>query len=202
MPNAEEAHDIWLDSEFGRLAFRYVESRQGAGLLITSQKGWGQEPVLVRLQSSCVFSESFHAGDCDCALQLHESLRQISRHGGVVVYLSEEGRGIGLQGKIRAIHLQQSEGVDTAEAYRKLELPADPRDFAAAIAILQTVVARTAPVRLLTNNLRKVEAMRAAGYEDVERWPILPPAPRRTRQYLREKARVLGHEIADLKDED
>jgi GTP cyclohydrolase II len=100
---------ITLSTKYGEFQSYYVgDDRRIEGVVLV-KKPW-PEPMFLRIQSSCVFSESFGADDCDCALQLEASLKELSARGGIVIYLYEEGRGLGLEGKFRAVHYQQMKG--------------------------------------------------------------------------------------------
>lgn len=149
------------------------------------------EPVLTRVHSECLTGDVLGSLRCDCGPQLHLALERIgAEERGVVVYLRQEGRGIGLYHKLRAYRLQQ-EGLDTVEANMELGFPADLRDFGLAVQILdQLGVAR---VRLLTNNPDKIDVLRRSGLEVVERVPLEVKAGADNRHYLATKQAKLGH---------
>jgi GTP cyclohydrolase II len=156
---------------------------------------------LVRVQSSCLFSESFWATDCDCALQLRASLERVSREGGFVLYFYEEGRGAGLATKFKAIELQQGSAMDTRAAYQCLKVSVDGRSYEAAAAVIKKLIDH-ASVRLLSNNPDKEKGLVRNGVNVVERQRLLCGVDRSAiRRYLREKAEILGHDIPDLPDE-
>lgn len=152
----------------------------------------GEEDVLVRVHSECLTSEVFGSLKCDCKEQLESAQAAIARAGrGVVLYLRQEGRGIGLSNKIRAYELQAG-GHDTVDANRLLGLPDDARDYAPAAAMLEHL--GVASVRLLTNNPLKVKALRALGVE-VERAPhVVGPNPY-SAGYLEAKRLRMGHAL-------
>jgi len=156
------------------------------------------DPIPVRVQSSCLFSESLLAKDCDCASQLHESLKIIAREGGIVIYLYEEGRGAGLKHKIAAISLQQRHHIDTGTAFSMLSLPSDLRDHSMAAKILNTIVPGCR-IDLLTNNPRKMELLQSCGVHVVRKRPLICCTTPEVAKYLEEKVRVLQHEIPDDK---
>jgi len=149
------------------------------------------DPVLVRVHSKCLTGDVFGSERCDCGPQLHAALRQIERAGkGVLVYLDQEGRGIGLVNKLKAYNLQD-QGFDTAEANVKLGFKPDLRDYGIGAQILRDLGVRK--MRLLTNNPKKIVGLEGYGLEVLERVPIEMPATRRNRAYLVTKRDKLGH---------
>jgi GTP cyclohydrolase II len=151
------------------------------------------EPPLVRVHSECWTGEVLHSRKCDCREQLDHALRTIAEAGrGVVVYLRQEGRGIGLGNKIRAYALQE-QGHDTVDANRMLGFEDDARTYDVAAAILGDLgVAR---VELLTNNPRKVDGLRAHGVEVTARVPIAVEPNVHNADYLAVKAKRMGHDL-------
>lgn len=148
-------------------------------------------PVLARLHSECLTGDVFGSARCDCGEQLDHSLRLMQAEGrGVLIYLRQEGRGIGLANKIRAYHLQE-QGFDTVDANRQLGLPDDDRNYHDAANILRDLgVAR---VRLMTNNPDKIHGLEAHGIAVVERVPLhIEPNPVNAR-YIRTKQERMGH---------
>jgi 3,4-dihydroxy 2-butanone 4-phosphate synthase/GTP cyclohydrolase II len=152
------------------------------------------KPVLVRLHSECLTGDVFGSCRCDCGEQLEDSLAFLQRQGcGVLLYIRQEGRGIGLTNKIRTYALQE-QGYDTVEANLALGFPEDLRDYAEAAEILHDLGVRR--VRLLTNNPAKIEGLERYGIEVVERLPLqVPPNPANT-VYLRTKREKMGHLLA------
>jgi GTP cyclohydrolase II len=150
-------------------------------------------PPLVRLHSECLTGDVLGSLRCDCGQQLDGSLEMLATEGrGLLMYLRQEGRGIGLVDKIRAYGLQDG-GLDTIDANLALGLPVDSREYHSAATVLHHLGLKR--VRLITNNLKKCEALEAAGIQVVERVPIeVPPNPSNI-GYLRTKAKRLGHLI-------
>ncbi len=149
------------------------------------------EAVPVRLHSECFTGDVLGSLRCDCGEQLHRAMEYIAREGrGVVVYLRQEGRGIGLLDKLRAYNLQD-EGYDTVEANLLLGHQADERNYDIGVAILRDLGVRS--VRLLTNNPAKVQALEAAGLRVVERVPLEPTIHEENRFYLETKVRRMRH---------
>lgn len=149
------------------------------------------EPVLVRLHSECLTGDGLFSRRCDCGPQLESSLRAIAAEGrGVIVYLRQEGRGIGLLNKIRAYALQDA-GADTVDANRLLGFPDDARDYRFAAHILDALGIHS--VRLMTNNPAKMSALKAMGIEVTERIPLHVGANALNHRYLATKVRRMGH---------
>jgi GTP cyclohydrolase II len=180
---------------------RVVFFREGSGLLehvavlVGARERW-PDPVPVRLHSACLTGDLFGSMRCDCGEQLRGSLEYFKkRGGGVLVYLAQEGRGIGLGNKIRAYTLQES-GLDTIDADGVLGFGADERLFESAIAILRHLGLHR--IELLTNNPEKVRAVEEGGIEVVERTPLFGGINRHNLRYVQAKVHRAGHWLTDM----
>ncbi|SMO41198.1 bifunctional 3,4-dihydroxy-2-butanone-4-phosphate synthase/GTP cyclohydrolase II [Melghirimyces algeriensis] len=150
-----------------------------------------EKPVMVRVHSECLTGDVFGSHRCDCGPQLHAALQQIEREGtGVLLYMRQEGRGIGLLNKLKAYKLQE-EGLDTVEANQKLGFRSDLRDYGIGAQILRDLGVRK--MRLLTNNPRKIKGLKGYGLEVTEVLPIQMPVIPDNEKYLRTKQSKLGH---------
>jgi len=160
-----------------------------------SQGELSGDPVLVRIHSACFTGEALGSLKCDCKAQLERALREINREGrGVVVYLFQEGRGIGLGNKIRAYALQTS-GADTVDANRQLGFADDDREYSDALEILSELGVER--VRLMTNNPLKLEALKAAGLEVTERVSIEVGRNEVNASYLDTKRDRMRHHLGE-----
>jgi GTP cyclohydrolase II len=149
-----------------------------------------EQPVPVRLHSSCLTGDLLGSLRCDCGDQLRRAIERLAETGGVLLYLEQEGRSIGLANKLRAYRLQD-EGLDTIDADRYLGFAADDRDYGAAVAMLKSLgIAR---IRLLTNNPKKIAAMEAGGIEVVERLALHGPINAYNARYIETKQQRAGH---------
>jgi 3,4-dihydroxy 2-butanone 4-phosphate synthase/GTP cyclohydrolase II len=182
-----------LPTEFGEwkcIAYRAITDPDEHVALVYGDVG-GEEPVLVRVHSQCVTGDVFGSQRCDCGEQLHLAMKMISEAGkGVVVYMRQEGRGIGLHNKIKAYNLQDN-GMDTVEANEALGFPADRRDYGIGMQILVDLGLRE--IRLLTNNPDKRAGLEGYGLKVVERVPLVAPANPHNVRYLETKRDKLGH---------
>lgn len=150
-----------------------------------------KQPVLVRVHSECLTGDVFGSRRCDCGSQLHQAMRQIAQHGtGILLYMRQEGRGIGLPAKIHAYKLQE-DGLDTVQANRKLGFPTDLREYGMGAQILSDLGVRK--IRLMTNNPRKVVGLSGHGLQITARLPIKSVPHAENERYLKTKKRKMGH---------
>ena len=163
--------------------------------LVRGEIGEGKD-VLVRVHSKCLTGDVFHSARCDCGAQLDTAMIRIASEGrGVLLYLNQEGRGIGLVNKIRAYALQD-EGLDTVEANVRLGFKPDQRDYGIGAQILTDLGIKT--MRLLTNNPRKFIGLQGYGLSVSEAVPLEIPASESTRKYLKTKKDKLGHRLSSV----
>jgi 3,4-dihydroxy 2-butanone 4-phosphate synthase/GTP cyclohydrolase II len=153
----------------------------------------GAEHVLVRMHSECLTGDVFHSLRCDCGEQLESALAMIEREGrGVLVYLAQEGRGIGLLNKLKAYKLQE-QGLDTVDANLELGLPADLREYGIGAQILSDL--GLSSIRILTNNPKKIHGLQGYGLSVSEQVPIVHTPNPHNEAYLRAKAERMGHAL-------
>ncbi len=189
----ERLEVVKLPTEFGDFNLYLYASKldQQHHVALVSGDVAGRQNVLVRVHSECLTGDVFGSYRCDCGPQLHQAMRQVAEAGcGVIVYMRQEGRGIGLGPKIKAYKLQE-QGYDTVEANQKLGFPMDLREYGLGAQILADLGLKT--IRLLTNNPRKVVGLEGYGLKIVEQVPIrVKPNPHNVR-YLQTKRDKLGH---------
>jgi 3,4-dihydroxy 2-butanone 4-phosphate synthase/GTP cyclohydrolase II len=187
-----------LPTDHGEFTVHAYESpldRETHVALVRGEIGDGEQ-ILVRVHSKCLTGDVFHSARCDCGAQLHAAMGRIAAEGrGVLLYLNQEGRGIGLANKIRAYELQD-QGLDTVEANEKLGFKPDQRDYGIGAQILRDLGVRS--MRLLTNNPRKFIGLEGYGLSVVESLPIEMPPSEHTRGYLKVKKEKLGHRLKSV----
>jgi len=189
------AHMPTRFGEFRVHAFENEIDKQTHLALVRGDIGDGLD-VLVRVHSQCLTGDVLHSIRCDCGAQLDAAMERIANEGrGVLLYLNQEGRGIGLANKIRAYELQD-EGFDTVEANERLGFKADQRDYGMGVQILRELGIRS--MRLLSNNPRKLVGIQGYGLSVSEWLPLEIPASDSTRRYLKTKKEKLGHKLSSV----
>jgi 3,4-dihydroxy 2-butanone 4-phosphate synthase/GTP cyclohydrolase II len=187
-----------LPTDFGEFTVHAFESqvdRQTHLALVHGDIGDGRD-LLIRVHSSCLTGDGLHSIRCDCGAQRDAAMEKIAAEGrGILLYLNQEGRGIGLANKIRAYELQD-EGFDTVEANERLGFKADQRDYGVGVQILRELGVRS--MRLLSNNPRKLVAIEGYGLQVSEWLPLEIPAHDSTRRYLKTKKEKLGHKLSSV----
>ncbi|MGB3842205.1 MAG: bifunctional 3,4-dihydroxy-2-butanone-4-phosphate synthase/GTP cyclohydrolase II [Bacteroidales bacterium] len=194
----KQVEEVFLPTEYGNFQLKaFLQITNNLPHLALVKGKWeADESILVRVHSSCVTGDIFGSYKCDCGPQLHRAMQMIENEGkGVIVYMNQEGRGIGLLNKLKAYHLQE-EGLDTVDANLALGFKDDERDYGIGAQILRALGAKK--IRLITNNPIKKIALEGYGLEIVETIPLeIEPNPY-NRFYLQTKATKMGHKITIL----
>ena len=198
LPSARIVAQAKLPTRFGVFTILGVAGNGGAeeAVVLVHGRLSGASAPLVRIHSQCLTGDVLTSQRCDCRAQLELSLRRISKaRSGALLYLPQEGRGIGLLNKLKAYEWQDR-GMDTVEANEKLGFAADSRDYGFSAAILRRLGVRR--MRLLSNNPDKVRQLERAGIHDIELVPCRPRTSRLSKAYLRTKKDKLGHLLGRL----
>jgi 3,4-dihydroxy 2-butanone 4-phosphate synthase / GTP cyclohydrolase II len=183
-----------LPTPFGEFRLRAYENEIDdlTHLALLMGEPENKSEVLVRVHSACLTGDALHSMRCDCGAQLEAAMRHLASEGeGVIVYMHQEGRGIGLLNKMKAYHLQDEEGLDTVEANQRLGLAPDLRDYGIGAQILKDLGLKR--IRFMTNNLTKVVGLQGFGLEITERVPIEIEPNGHNERYLNTKRQKLNH---------
>lgn len=190
--------DVFLPTEWGNFRLiAYTQLDNGATHMVLKKGEWEKdEPILVRVHSSCATGDIFGSSKCDCGDQLHHAMQMVEEEGkGLIVYMSQEGRGIGLINKLKAYHLQE-QGLDTVDANLQLGFKADERDYGIGAQILRDL--NVSKMRLITNNPVKRSGLEGYGLEILETVPIVITPNQYNKKYLKTKQDRMGHTL-DIK---
>jgi 3,4-dihydroxy 2-butanone 4-phosphate synthase/GTP cyclohydrolase II len=197
-PPVTLASSAELPTEYGDFTIHVFESRLDGATHVALVKGdlGDGHNVLARVHSSCVTGDIFHSSRCDCGQQLDMALKRVAAEGrGVVLYLHQEGRGIGLANKIRAYALQDR-GRDTVEANEQLGFEADQRDYASAVHMFKLLGVKS--LRLMSNNPKKLAGVTGESLVITERVPLEVEPSDANRRYLKTKKDKLGHQLSSV----
>ena len=187
--------EVFLPTRWGNFQLiAYTQLDNGSTHMVLKKGEWEEgEPVLVRVHSSCATGDIFGSCKCDCGDQLHHAMEMIEREGkGLIAYMSQEGRGIGLLNKLKAYHLQEM-GLDTVDANLKLGFKADERDYGIGAQILRDQ--KVTKMRLITNNPVKRTGLEGYGLEVTEIVPIVIEPNKYNERYLKTKQNRMGHDL-------
>ncbi len=181
---------------FKMIAFSENENDWTPQVALVAENTDFSKPVNVRFHSECLTGEVFHSKKCECGQQLETAMKYMQEHGGIIVYLRQEGRNIGIINKLKAYALQEK-GLDTVQANLQLGLPADDRNFSVAIDILKELGVQE--INLLTNNPEKIKAVEESSIKLNHRVPLQIAANENSEGYLKTKKEYFGHLLDDEK---
>ncbi len=180
--------------EFRMIAFSEDDNNWMPHMALIAKGTDFNKPVNVRIHSECITGEVFHSQKCECGQQLNSAMHYMQENGGVIIYLRQEGRNIGIINKLKAYALQEK-GLDTVQANLKLGLPADDRDFSVAIEILKDLGVKS--VNLMTNNPEKIKIIENSDITFNSRIPLQIKANEASLSYLKTKKEFFGHLLDD-----
>ena len=188
-----------LETDFGDFQVAYHQVGQSYEVVSFSQGTLTTGSPIIRIHSACLFGEVFHSQHCDCEEQITETMKAIQKHGhGAIIYCYQEGRGVGLLGKIKAMEVERREHVDTVEAFKRLGYKADTRDFSPAIAALRDLVVGV-DITTFSGNPKKIKALQEAGYNVKRLLNITSDnLGKRAKEELKTKQNKLGYYYQDL----
>ncbi|MDF2379586.1 MAG: GTP cyclohydrolase II [Candidatus Gracilibacteria bacterium] len=184
-----------IETEFGEFEILVYKELESGKEHVVLKKEWGDLVPLVRIHSSCMTGDIFASVYCDCRSQLHQAMKKVSEQGGLIVYLDQEARGLGLTHKIKAYELQR-QGMDTVEADEKIGEGVDLREYELAADMLKDVGVNS--LQLMTNNPRKVESLVDQGLEVVRVEHVVKAQSERGMKYLMTKRKKMNHLIEDV----
>lgn len=195
----EMTNPVKLPSDYGEFtAIGFIDPENGKEHIALTKGDIKGENILTRIHSECLTGDVLGSKRCDCGNQLHKALKTIEENGnGILLYMRQEGRGIGLFNKLKAYELQEH-GFDTVDANRKLGFPDDMRDYKVAAEMLKKLGVKS--VRLMTNNPDKVEQIEAYGIKVSERKPLEIKSNKIDEYYLKTKANRMGHQLKEFKE--
>lgn len=185
--------EAWLPTKWGKfkmITFGQDKDQYSPHIALVHESFSTDDIPLVRIHSECLTGDVFSSLRCDCGEQLHISLEKIAEQGGVLIYLRQEGRGIGISHKLDAYQLQDK-GLNTIEANIHLGFEPDERDYEAAVQILEELGVKG--LKLLTNNPDKLNALKERGIDIVERVPVVSSEHSENKDYLETKKKWMGH---------
>ncbi len=185
--------EAYLPTDWGNFnIFAYADSADEPSphLALAHEDMDVTKPVLLRIHSECMTGDVFHSRRCDCGEQLTSALEMVAEHGGAVIYLRQEGRGIGLINKLKAYNLQ-NQGLNTVDANTHLGFEVDARQYGLAVEIMNDLGIKR--IHLLTNNPLKIEAIENSDIEIVSRKPLLIDPKEENHSYLKTKQELMGH---------
>lgn len=180
--------------EFKMMAFSENEKDWMPHMALMAKNTDISNPVNVRIHSECITGEVFHSQKCECGQQLNSAMKYMQENGGIIIYLRQEGRNIGIINKLKAYALQEK-GFDTVQANLELGLPADDRDFGIAIEILENIGVRS--LNLMTNNPAKIQIIKNSSINFNSRIPLQIKSNESSASYLKTKKDFFGHLLDD-----